>query len=126
MNKATKTKFPFIFWLVIFFEFIERGSYYGVMSVLSVYFTEILNFSKQDVGIIKSTIQPILYFLPIVAGALADKYGYRKTLMVAFTFLGIGYLLTSQVTSYALVFIFLCVMALGAGTFKPIISGTIA
>lgn len=126
MNNATKSKFPFIFWLVIFFEFIERGSYYGVMSVLSVYFTEILKFSKQDVGIIKSTIQPILYFLPIVAGALADKYGYRKTLMVAFTFLGIGYLLTSQVTTFALVFIFLCVMAIGAGTFKPIISGTIA
>jgi dipeptide/tripeptide permease len=126
MTKSTREKFPFIFWLVIFFEFIERGSYYGVMSVLSVYFTDILKFSKQDVGIIKSTIQPILYFLPIVAGALADKYGYKKALLVAFTFLGAGYLLASQVTTYSLVFIFLCIMALGAGTFKPIISGSIA
>ena len=29
--------FPVNYWVVIFFEFMERGSYYGLMSVLSVY-----------------------------------------------------------------------------------------
>ena len=115
-----------VFWLVIMFEFFERGSYYGVMSILSVYLTDILHVAKEDVGLIKSTIQPLLYFLPIITGALADRFGYRRTLLVAFTLLGGGYLLTSQMTTYSTVFLALCVMGLGAGAFKPIISGTIA
>jgi dipeptide/tripeptide permease len=130
MEKQTPTDgrkgFPPLFWLVIVFEFFERGSYYGMMSVLSVYFTDVLHFSKQDVGVVKSVIQPILYFLPIVAGALADRFGYRRALTVAFALLGAGYFLTSRFTEYTAVFLSLVVMALGAGTFKPIISGTIA
>jgi len=125
-QRGVMRSFPPVFWLVIVFEFFERGSYYGVMSVLSVYLTDILGFAKEDVGLIKSTIQPLLYFLPIITGALADRFGYRKTLLVAFTLLGGGYFLTAQATAYATVFLSLCVMGLGAGAFKPIISGTIA
>jgi dipeptide/tripeptide permease len=125
-NKNIFKEFPKQFWLVVIFEFFERGSYYGMMSVLSIYLTEILGFSKEGVGIIKSTIQPLLYFLPILTGAIADKLGYRRTLMIAFAFLGTGYFLTAQMVSYAAVFIALVIMGIGAGTFKPIISGTIA
>lgn len=121
-----RSKFHPLFWLVIIFEFFERGSYYGMMSVLSVYMTEHLHFAKTDVGLIKSTIQPLLYFLPILSGALADRFGYRRTLMIAFALLGGGYFLTSQSTGYATVFLSLVVMAVGAGTFKPVISGSIA
>lgn len=121
-----KRKYSPLFWLTIMFEFFERGSYYGMMSVLSVYFTDVLMFQKESVGIIKSTIQPLLYFLPIITGALADRFGYRKILTIAFSFLGIGYFFTARATSYGLVFLALVVMAIGAGTFKPIISGSIA
>ena len=119
------------FWTVIVMEFFERGSYYGVMSVLSVYLILSpaeggLGFSKESVGVIKSTITPLLYFLPILSGAIADRFGYRKTLMFAFTVMSLGYFFTSMVTSYALVFISLILMVLGAGFFKPVISGTIA
>lgn len=119
------------FWTVIIMEFFERGSYYGVMSVLSIYL--VLNnnegglgFSKESVGIIKSTITPLLYFLPILSGAIADRFGYRKTLMFAFITMSTGYFLTSLFTSYLLVFVSLILMAIGAGFFKPVISGTIA
>ena len=125
MSKG-KRKYSPMFWLTIMFEFFERGSYYGMMSVLSVYFTDVLMFQKESVGIIKSTIQPLLYFLPIITGALADRFGYRKMLTIAFSFLGIGYFFTARATSYGLVFLALVVMAIGAGTFKPIISGSIA
>lgn len=128
-EKSTSSRvsdFPFTYWLVIIFEFFERGSYYGMMSILSVYMTDILGFSKVGVGVIKSTIQPLLYFLPIITGAIADRVGYRRTLMVAFSLLGTGYILTSQMTTYGAVFLSLVIMGLGAGTFKPVISGTIA
>lgn len=114
------------FWIVIVMEFFERGSYYGMMSILSVYMTDQLSFSKESVGVIKSTIQPLLYILPILSGAIGDRYGYRKTLTFAFLFLGLGYFLTSQTTEYAMVFASLVIMAFGAGAFKPMISGTIA
>ncbi|MEW6508258.1 MAG: MFS transporter [Bacteroidota bacterium] len=114
------------FWTVIVMEFFERGSYYGMMSILSVYMTDQLSFSKEGVGVIKSTIQPLLYILPIIAGAVGDRFGYRKVLIFAFIFLGLGYFLTSQTTEYAMVFASLIIMAVGAGAFKPMISGTIA
>jgi len=114
------------FWLVVMFEFFERGSYYGMMSFLSVYFTDMLHIPIEKVGVIKGVIQPLLYFLPIISGAVADRFGYRKVLMVAFTLLGGGYFLTSQAGEYTAVFVALVVMGFGAGIFKPIVTGTIA
>lgn len=119
------------FWTVIVMEFFERGSYYGVMSVLSVYLvlsTDAggLGFSKESVGVIKSTITPLLYLLPILSGAIADRYGYRKVLFFAFAVMSLGYYFTSLATTYVPVFASLLLMAVGAGFFKPVISGTIA
>ncbi len=130
-DKSGFRSFPRNFWTVIVMEFFERGSYYGVMSVLSVYLILSpqdggLGFSKENVGIIKSTITPLLYLLPILAGAIADRFGYRRVLMYAFTLMSAGYLFTSMSTSYSIVFLSLLIMAVGAGLFKPIISGTIA
>jgi dipeptide/tripeptide permease len=125
-KKAGLKDFPFTYWIAIIYEFFERGSYYGMMSVLSVYLVDQLGFEKTQVGLIKSTIQPLLYFLPIITGAIADRMGFRKTLMVAFSLLGTGYFLTSQATEYLPVFLSLVIMGIGAGTFKPVISGTIA
>jgi len=125
-KKPRITSFSKNYWIVIMMEFFERGSYYGMMSILSVYMTDQLAFSKESVGVIKSTIQPLLYILPILSGAIGERFGYRKTLTFAFIFLGLGYFLTSQTTEYAMVFASLIIMAFGAGAFKPMISGTIA
>ena len=132
-QKARKgiSSFPRNFWTVIVMEFFERGSYYGVMSILSVYLVlDIsqggLGFSKESVGVIKSVITPLLYLLPILSGALADQFGYKKTLIFSFIVMSLGYLFTSFSTSYYVVFASLLLMVTGAGFFKPIISGTIA
>jgi proton-dependent oligopeptide transporter, POT family len=119
------------FWTVITMEFFERGAYYGLLSVLSVYLILSrdeggLGFSKESVGVIKSTITPMLYLLPIIAGAIADRYGYKKVLTFALIVAGLGYFLSGLFTDYAMVFGSLLLMVLGAGFFKPIISGTIA
>jgi dipeptide/tripeptide permease len=123
---TSRKSFSKNYWVVILMEFFERGSYYGMMSILSVYMTDQLNFTKESVGVIKSTIQPLLYILPILSGAIGERFGYKKTLTFAFIFLGIGYFLTSQTTEYITVFASLIIMAFGAGAFKPMISGTIA
>jgi len=125
-SKTGFKSFPLNYWVVIFMEFFERGSYYGMMSILSVYMVDQLNFTKENVGLIKGTIQPLLYILPILSGAIGDRFGYKRVLTFAFIFLGFGYFLTSQTTEYAMVFGSLIIMAVGAGAFKPMISGTIA
>ncbi|MCL4548375.1 MAG: MFS transporter, partial [Bacteroidetes bacterium] len=130
-KKSSFRSFSKNFWTVITMEFFERGSYYGVRSILSVYLVLSvaeggLGFSKESVGVITSTFQPLLYLLPIVAGAIADRFGYRVTLIFAFIVMSLGYLLTGFVSSYSVVFASLIFMVIGAGTFKPIISGTIA
>ncbi|MFA6597204.1 MAG: MFS transporter [Ignavibacteriaceae bacterium] len=119
-------QFPKNFWTVITMEFFERGSYYGLASVLSIYLVSVLHFSKQSVGVINSVTRPMLYLVPILAGALADRFGYRKTLFFAFTVMSLGYFLAGITTSYELIFLSLLLMTLGAGSFKPVISGTIA
>lgn len=125
-SKTGFKSFPLNYWVVIFMEFFERGSYYGMMSILSVYMTDQLSYTKESVGVIKSVIQPMLYILPILSGAIGDRFGYKRVLTFAFIFLGFGYFLTSQTTEYAMVFGSLIIMAVGAGAFKPMISGTIA
>jgi len=140
-NKKTMTKdkgsksaiksFPKTFWTVIVMEFLERGSYYGVMSVLGVFLILSgaeggLGFSKEQAGAILGTIPPLLYFLPIMAGAIADRYGYRKVLFFAFLCMILGYGFTGLSSSYSMIFLSLILMAVGAGFFKPVISGTIA
>ena len=119
------------FWVAILMEFFERGAYYGVLSVLSVYLILSgdeggLGFTKGQAGTIMGTMQPLLYFLPIIAGGIADRYGYRKILFFAFACMGGGYFLSSITHSYIPVFASLLFMAVGAGFFKPVISGTIA
>jgi proton-dependent oligopeptide transporter, POT family len=125
-SKTGFKSFPLNYWVVIMMEFFERGSYYGMMSILSVYMTDQLDYTKESVGVIKSVIQPMLYILPILSGAIGDRFGYKRVLTFAFIFLGLGYFLTSQTTEYAMVFGSLIIMATGAGAFKPMISGTIA
>lgn len=131
MSKLTATlkKFPFVYWLTIFFEFMERGAYYGVMSILSIYMISDgggLAFDKITAAQIKSLTIPILYALPILSGVLADRYGYKKTLLVSFGLLAAGYTMLSQAKAPGLVTLSLIIFALGSGTFKPVVSGTIA
>jgi len=64
--------------------------------------------------------------LPIISGAIGDRFGYRKVLFFAFFSMSLGYFFTGLSTTYGTVFSSLLLVALGAGFFKPMISGTIA
>ena len=126
-----RSPFPSTFWVANVMELFERGAYYGMNSVLAVYLAGSvaeggLGFGEQSVGFLQSIVYAATYVLPILGGALADRYGYRRMLLVAFSLLTAGYFATGYASTYALVFLSLLVMATGAGLFKPIISGTIA
>jgi proton-dependent oligopeptide transporter, POT family len=123
--------YPRTFWIANGMELFERAAYYGLNSILGGYLTLAvaeggLGFDTQSVGFLQGLVYAFTYVLPILGGALADRYGYRRILLVAFSLLATGYFAAGGVSSYALVFLALLVMATGSGLFKPIISGTIA
>ena len=123
--------FPATFWVANVMELFERAAYYGMNSVLAVYMTTRvaeggIGASVEAVGFLQSIVYAATYVLPILGGALADRYGYRRMLLVAFSLLAAGYFGAGYMSTYGMVFLALLVMATGSGLFKPIISGTIA
>lgn len=133
MNRFIKVfkKFPRTFWTANTMELFERWAWYGIFAVLALYLTHdkasgALGFSQTEKGIIMGTGTFLLYLLPVITGALADRYGYKKVLLISFIILMTGYLLLTQVTSFTGVFLVYLLIAVGGSMFKPVIGATIA
>lgn len=80
------------FWIANSVELLERAAYYGVFIVITLYLSRILGFDDIEAAWISGCFSAGLYFLPTFTGALADKVGFKRSLMLAFTLLSIGYL----------------------------------
>ena len=91
MAKKETWKFPKAFWVANTVELFERAAYYGVFIVITLYLSRILGFNDIEAATIAGIFQALLYFLPTFAGAYADKIGFRKSLMLAFFLLTLGY-----------------------------------
>ena len=85
------------FWVANGMELFERLAYYGQQTVFSVYLRDHLHFSEIETGKISSIFGGLIYLLPIFAGTLADKFGFRKAFGVAFSVLAVGYFLIGSV-----------------------------
>lgn len=68
----------------------------------------------------------ILYFLPVLTGAIADRYGYKKVLFLAFLIYTSAFILLPMFTTFTGVFIMYLYLVVGAALFKPVISATIS
>ena len=87
------------FWVANFTEIFERVAYYGTTAVLAIYLSEQLHFSSELAGTLVGIAGFVVYGLAIVAGALADRFGFRRTLMCAYLVLTIGYFLLGSIES---------------------------
>ncbi len=119
------------YWMANAMELFERWAYYGMFAVLALYLTGskdtgALGFTQIQKGHLMGTVTFILYFLPVITGSIADKFGYKKVLFVAYIILSSGYFLMGRVEGYSSVFIVFLFVAIGAALFKPVISATIA
>lgn len=123
--------FPATFWIANSMELFERWAYYGMFTVLSVYMTDPvskggLGFSQEQRGVMQAVVTGVLYLLPILGGAIADRFGFRKVLLAAFVTLASGYFAMGQFHAYAPFFVAFLVVAAGGAIFKPIIVGTVS
>lgn len=87
-----KVKFSKAFWVANTVELFERAAYYGVFIVITLYLSRILGFDDIESAAIAGIFSACLYLLPTFAGALADKIGFRNSMLLAFALLTVGYL----------------------------------
>jgi len=112
-------------------EIFERLAWYGIFGVLSLYMTaptELggLGASDQQRGTLSAVVMSFIYLLPVITGALGDRYGYRRMLLISFALMTPSYYLLGQVDSYGAFFLTYMVLAVGAAIFKPLIVGTVS
>ncbi|BBE17898.1 permease [Aquipluma nitroreducens] len=124
-------KYPRIFWLANLIELFERYAWYGFYMGFGLFLvgskeTGAMGFSPVEKGTIMGTGSMLLYFLPIFTGAIADKIGYKKVLLLAFLIYASGFYMIQHFSSFEMVFISFIWICVGGAFFKPIISATIS
>ncbi|MGQ9798553.1 MAG: MFS transporter [Ignavibacterium sp.] len=133
-----KSGFQHSFWVANGMELFERLAYYGQATILSVFLRNHLKFDEVQAGQLSSIFGGLIYFLPIFAGALADKFGFKKAFSFAFFVLAIGYFLigSTGMTAFSswyenknlfpILSVILIFTAIGGSFIKPSVLGTVA
>ncbi|OIP56894.1 MAG: MFS transporter [Ignavibacteria bacterium CG2_30_36_16] len=136
--QLVKTGFKPSFWVANIMELFERIAYYGQNAILAVFLRNHLKFDEVETGALTSIFGGLIYLLPIFAGALADKYGFKKAFSFAFFILAIGYFLIGSTGMEAFsgwyenfdlfwaLTIILIFTAIGGSFIKPSVLGTVA
>lgn len=127
----TITSFNKNFWLASFMELMERWAWYGIFGLLGLYLVAStdqggLGFNHIQKGAIMGNITAILYLLPLFFGVIADRIGYKLSLVIAYVIMISGYYLMGEVNTYWSVYMVFLLVAIGAAFFKPVASAIVA
>lgn len=126
------------FWVANATEMFERLAYYGSSAVLAIYLNEQLHFSKELTGWMIGIFGFVVWFLPVLGGSLADRFGFRRALLFAYLVMTVGYFLLGSLAAPWLqpvrqvlgdkwmVLGILMIPALGPAVVKPCVAGTTA
>ena len=101
----------------------ERFGYYTMLAVFVLFLGENFGFSNQVASPIYSCFLGFVYFLPLVGGMAADRWGYSRMVVIGMFVMLVGYLLLSVplgggmagIVAMAAALAFVC---LGTGLFK--------
>jgi dipeptide/tripeptide permease len=123
--------YPGTFWVANTMEIFERMAWYGIYTLVGLYLTDTvahggLGLTEEDAGTITGLVTFLLYLMPVVTGALADRYGYKKMFLLAYAILVPAYWSLGLFRSYTGFLFGYLLVAIGAAIFKPVILGTVA
>lgn len=123
MFKKHPSGLPFLF----FTEMWERFGYYLMIGIFVLYMTDVqrggLALDRSVASDIFGTFIALVYLTPFIGGLLADRLlGYRVSIILGGTLMGIGYLLLAIPNNFVSFYTSLGIMILGNGFFKPNIS----
>ena len=80
---ASRTRFPPVFWVANSIEVLERFSYYGIYMGFGIYM-EYLGYTKAELGIVQGIFLLFSYVIPVISGTFADRFGFKKVLIVSY------------------------------------------
>ncbi|CDL80471.1 dipeptide/tripeptide permease DtpB [Xenorhabdus cabanillasii] len=111
---------PKPFFMIFFVELWERFGYYGVQSILAVYFVKQLGFSEAQSFITFGAFTALVYGLISIGGYVGDHLlGTKRTIVLGAIVLAIGYFMIGlSIMEPELIFYALGTVAVGNGLFK--------
>jgi dipeptide/tripeptide permease len=116
--------FPRVFWVANLIEVLERFAYYGIYIPFGLYMAD-LGYTRDQLGVVQTVFLLLSYVFPIVSGTFADRFGFKPVLVVSCLIYLPAILLLMGTKSFAGIAAVMLLIGLGAGTFKPLISGTV-
>jgi dipeptide/tripeptide permease len=119
-----RTPFPPVFWIANLIEVLERFAYYGIYFGFGIYMTS-LGYSRDQLGIVQSLFLLLSYTIPVVSGSFADRYGFKRVLIVSYLAYLPSILLLILTRSFSGIALTMLSLGLAAGIFKPLIAGTV-
>ncbi|MHC4776832.1 MAG: MFS transporter, partial [Planctomycetota bacterium] len=130
-NESNGRAFGRPFWMLNSIEAFERLAYFGIRSVVPLYIMQAtepggLHLTAMHKGTIYAWWAVFQSFLPIVTGGIADRYGYKRVLVMAISMNVIGYVMMANFHDYGGFFAGILVLATGTAFFKPALQGSIA
>src|SRR5579871_3074940 len=78
-----KSRFAPVFWVANSLELVERLAFYSSQAILAVYLAEKVGLGSRG-NELAGLFSMVLYSLPILAGTLVDRYGFRRCLLTCF------------------------------------------
>jgi len=101
----------------------ERFGYYTMIAVFSLFLGANFGLTEGQAGLIYSIFLALVYFLPLVGGILADKFGYGKMVTIGISIMFAGYLVLSiplggDALALGVMGLALILISLGTGLFK--------
>ena len=133
------------FWFACVLEVFERLAFFSVRAIAPLFLVASagengLGLNYTDRGIILGVWALVQCLVPMVSGGYTERYGYRISLLIAFTINIMGYLLMAQSKPLAnhfaaagwtsaafwIYLVAACMVGLGTAIFKPAAHGTIA
>ncbi len=121
---STRTPFPPVFWIANTVEVLERFAYYGIYFGFGIYM-ESLGYSRAQLGIVQSIFLLLSYVTPVISGTFADRFGFKKVLIISYLAYLPSILLLILTKSFSGIALTMLSIGLAAGIFKPLILGTI-
>ncbi len=130
--------FQSAFWVANLSEMFERLSFYSQQAFLLLFLVEKVHLSEIASSQLMGIFGLAVYALPVLVGSLADRFGFRRALLVAYLIDGTGYFLLGSVNSswmhsiraavpdYWLLFAILIFSAVGPALVKPCVVGSVA
>jgi proton-dependent oligopeptide transporter, POT family len=117
------------FWVANLMEMTERLAYYGVRVVIPIYIAQAdqiggLHFSQGDKGFIFMWWALVQSALPVFTGGFADRYGYKRQIVLAVVLKASGYLIMASQREFWPFLAGCLVLAAGTAVFKPPVQGT--